>query len=362
RLADHQSAPGPQEAHGALGGHRRRAERPRDHGVERPPQVGPASRLLGPGLDHDDPPGGVEGRHRLPQEPAGPLPGVEQRHLQLRSKVGHDQAGDAAAGSEVEDAAAFRQPGQQRPGVGHVPVHRPGPEEAERLGPAQHLGQGGVAQDEPELASDLMTTHRRGSSPSDTVATPSISFTMSWTILRSTGDIGSNTWSRPDSSARWAAWRANSASASCRRARYPAMSTWIRAPWPPIRRCTAVRTSSWMASTVAARGPISRPRSLPVMSTITSSSPSARADTVAGRPKRSTRPRVKDSANSACSSSDTSEPDTAASSSSPFELDSGVVALAAPDAPEGFRRRRRRAADPDEEPSPPAALAPRSAA
>src|SRR5581483_3652773 len=101
---------------------------------------------------------------------------------------------------------------QQGAAVLDVPGHRPGPEEAELLGSEED----GVEVDDrqEEAARALMTTRRRGSSPSETVDTPSISLTMSWTIFRSTGDIGSNTWSRPDSMARWAAWRANSASAS----------------------------------------------------------------------------------------------------------------------------------------------------
>ncbi len=93
------------------------------------------------------------------------------------------------------------------------------------------------------------------------------------------------------------------------------------------------------------------------MSTVTSSSPSVRALTVAGNPKRSMSPRVKASANSACSSSDTS--DDTASSSSPLELDSGLAALAAAVAPCGFfLRRRLRDPDPDAERSPPAGRAP----
>jgi len=134
------------------------------------------------------------------QELAGPPAGLEEGQLQLRPVGGQHQAGKASATAEIQRPPALRQAGQQRPPVGDLPAHRAGAEKAEILGPGQDLVEIGLAQE--ELARALMTTRRRGSSPSETVATPSISFTMSWTILRSTGDIGSNTWSRPDSMAR----------------------------------------------------------------------------------------------------------------------------------------------------------------
>ena len=132
----------------------------------------------------------------------------------------------------------------------------------------------------------LMTTRRRGSSPSDTVATPSISFTVSWTTLRSTrrhrledlvaarldgplgglpGELGQRLL-----------------------APGPVAGHVDVDPGavPPIRRWTAVRTSSWTASSVAAFGARSagrgrRRRCRPV----TSSSPSVRAATVGRQPE-----------------------------------------------------------------------------
>lgn len=126
------------------------------------------------------------------------MTGFEQGQVERRPVVGYDQPGQAPAAAEVEHPAALRQPGEETPAVFDLAVHRAGTEKPERLGPEEDGGKVGVRQEEEpgwlaELAKALMTTRRRGSSPSETVATPSISLTMSWTILRSTGDIGSKT-------------------------------------------------------------------------------------------------------------------------------------------------------------------------
>ena len=204
RFAHHQAAGRPQEADRTLGRHRRRTERPGHDGVERLPQVGAAGGLLRPGLDHRHV-GPAEGFEGLPQEAAGPLPGLEERQFQCRPEDGYNEPGQAAAAPEIEDAARLRQPGQEGAAVLDLPGQGAGPQESELLGPQEKIVEALTrsfrdAQEEP--AGALMTTRRRGSSPSEMVDTPSISLTMSWTILRSSGDIGSKTWSLPDSRAR----------------------------------------------------------------------------------------------------------------------------------------------------------------
>jgi hypothetical protein len=71
----------------------------------------------------------------------------------------------------------LRQPGQQGPSVFDVPGDRTRAEKAQLLRPEENGVEAAGAQE--VLASALMTTRRRGSSPSEIVATPSISFTMS---------------------------------------------------------------------------------------------------------------------------------------------------------------------------------------
>jgi len=203
RLAHHQPAPRLQKPDRTFGRDGRRPERAGQDPVESLPQVRTAGRLLGAGLDDDDT-GQPQGPHRLAKELGCPLPGFEQGQLQPRSLGGHDQAGKAATAAEVEHPAlAGGQPRQEGSAMLDVTSHRPGAEKALGLRPEKNFFEIGGGQE--ELARALMTTRRRGSSPSEMVATPSISFTMSWTTFRSAGDIGSKAWSRPDSIARWAA-------------------------------------------------------------------------------------------------------------------------------------------------------------
>ena len=235
---------------------------------------------------------------------------------------------------EVEHPARLRQPGQQGAAVLHVAGDRPGSEKAELLRPEENGVEVGAAQE--ELASALMTTRRRGSSPSEMVATPSISLTMSWTILRSSGrhrleDLVAPRFQGP-------LGRLAGELGQCLLAPGPVagdveMDPGAMAADPALDR----RADEFLEGVDGGRpGPDQQAEvGLPRCRPCTSSSPSARAATVAGIPKRSTRPRAKASAISACSSSDTSDPDTA-SSSSPFELVSDVLALAAADAPGGF--------------------------
>lgn len=176
RLAHHQPATRPEEPDGALGGHGRGPEGAGDDGVERLAQIGPAGGVLRPRLD-DRHPGQSECRDGVPQEPAGPPPGLEQRQVDCRAVGGQHETGKPTPAAEVEDPALLRQPGQQGPPVFDVPGDGTGPEKAQVLRPEENRFQ--IAGAQEVLASALMTTRRRGSSPSETVATPSISFTMS---------------------------------------------------------------------------------------------------------------------------------------------------------------------------------------
>lgn len=123
----------------------------------------------------------------MTEEPAPALPGVEQHDLELGTGSGQDEPGHTAAAAEVEaPPGATRQGSTQGQSMVDVAVDGAGPEKAETLGPLEDVSQ-------VIVQTALITTRRRGSSPSETVATPSISFTVSCTILRSTGDMGSKT-------------------------------------------------------------------------------------------------------------------------------------------------------------------------
>ena len=71
-------------------------------------------------------------------------------------------------------------------GVVELVLQRPRPEEPPGPRLLQHLDQGRAQAGE-------MTTRRLGSSPWDEVTTPSMSMAVSWTTLRSAGDMGSST-------------------------------------------------------------------------------------------------------------------------------------------------------------------------
>ena len=135
------------------------------------------------------------------------------------------EPGEPATGSQIEDPPRGRV--QHRGKIGRVlELAADGPRSDEpptlRLGDERvEVGAGHAGRS---------TTRRRGSSPSDSVATPSISAAVSCTTLRSDADIGSSRFGRPLSTTSAASDCVNSSSASRRFARYPATSTWIRAP------------------------------------------------------------------------------------------------------------------------------------
>ncbi len=108
---------------------------------------------------------------------------------------------------------------------------------------------------------------------------------------------------------------ANAASASRRRSRYPATSTWTRALCPPAWCCTAARTTSSSACNVTPRGPTSTPRFSPSMRTVTSSSPIS-VRTVPSKPITRTSSPANSAACAACSSTGIVSTSTSASWSS----------------------------------------------
>jgi hypothetical protein len=132
----------PEEADGALGGHGRRPERTGHHPVEGLSEIGPAGRLLRPGLD-DGHPGQFERGDRFPQEPAGTLTGFEEDQIELGPGRGDDEAGQASAAPEVEYPTMPGEPVQQGAAVLDVPGDRTGPEKAEVLRPEEDGFEGG---------------------------------------------------------------------------------------------------------------------------------------------------------------------------------------------------------------------------
>ena len=106
----------------------------------------------------------------------------------MRAERGQDQTGHAAAAPEVQHAGnAGRQAGVEPTGVLDVGADGAGAEETQPVG----VGEYGLEPVQGQFA--LMTTRRRGSSPSEKVSTPSMALTVSWTTFRSPGDMGSKT-------------------------------------------------------------------------------------------------------------------------------------------------------------------------
>ena len=168
---------------------------------------------------------------------------------------GEHEARDSAAGAEVDRRAGLRRPppGRRRrsrawarcadtgPGprapwaqarsswatsaASTVLMRRPSAT-VDRLRNPQPARASGVR---PGSHAGLITTRRRGSSPTDVVSTPSSSAMVSCTTLRSGGFMGSSAFSVPLSSTSLATCSANVASASRRRCRYPATSRCRRA-------------------------------------------------------------------------------------------------------------------------------------
>src|SRR5207237_8214184 len=180
------------------------------------PEVGMAPRVLGPALPHADPAGEPQAPDRVAEEVGSAVVAVEQHPGRRREGVGQDQSRHAAAGAQVKGVSGCVQcTGCGRPepeGMRDVGLDRTGPEEPEALG----LLEDGGDRPQDEVASGVITTRRRGSSPSEVVLTPSMVFTVSWTTLRSAGDIGSRTNRVPVERTRSTCWRVKASRATRR--------------------------------------------------------------------------------------------------------------------------------------------------
>ena len=194
RLGDHQHTLDSQEADRHLGGHRRGAERTCGHGPVPLAVTGVVRNLLGRSPDDLDPIRPPEGGDDPSEKGRASPVDVQQRPLRLRERRRQEQPGHAPTTAQIKCRTVQRSQGQRkRRGRGDVGLERSGSEKAKSPG----FGQGSehrllIVHD--AYAGDT-TTRRRGSSPSDDVETPSISFMASWMILRSAGLIGSRTTS-----------------------------------------------------------------------------------------------------------------------------------------------------------------------
>src|SRR5205814_1775258 len=114
--------------------------------------------------------------------------GVQERPPTGRPRQREHESRYSAAATEVErplggidDQECLR--------VAQVVGDRARPDEPEPLGPFQRLDQR-IDQALSAALAGMITTRRRGSSPSEVVATPSMSLTVSCTTLRSAGCMG----------------------------------------------------------------------------------------------------------------------------------------------------------------------------
>jgi len=141
-------------------------------------------------------------RDGLLQKSCPPRVGVQERPSTGRPRHCEHESRYATAAPEVERPFG-RIDDQKRFGVVQVVGDRGWPDEPQALGPFQRLGQR-VDQALSAAVTGMITTRRRGSSPSEVVATPSMSLTVSCTTLRSAGCMGSSALEVPDASTSWA--------------------------------------------------------------------------------------------------------------------------------------------------------------
>lgn len=153
-----------------------------------------ASDYLRPPMHHLNPGSEAEGRDRLLEEAGSAGVAVDERApdrgpVQRENKTRH-----TAPTAEIEQPSVRSAAGRLGESSGVVDVwdHLARPEEAQPTGFLQHGAELAHAQ------TGLITTRRRGSSPSDDVETPSIVLAVSCTTLRSAGCMGSSTFRAPD--------------------------------------------------------------------------------------------------------------------------------------------------------------------
>ncbi|MDQ6797771.1 MAG: hypothetical protein M3011_07095 [Actinomycetota bacterium] len=157
---------------------------------------------LRPPADNPYPTFQPKASHGTAEKIGAPSPSVEEQPAAGRQFHCQDQAGQPPATAQVEEEP-FRAVSEDRSKtvcVIHVRTHWSGPDQADALGFEEqgrelfvHVGNHpearghesagfqlrGGEENYPALGSGLITTRRRGSSPSDDVMTPSMSFAES---------------------------------------------------------------------------------------------------------------------------------------------------------------------------------------
>ena len=201
-LAHQQQAADLQERRRALRGGWRRTESAGDDQVELMAQRRVVCGGLGSVPAHRNAILQTQPRHGLLEEGCPPLVGVQERPSTGWPRDGEYESGHSTAAAEVE--CQFRWvDDQERFRVAQMISDRARPDEPQALGSFERLGQR-VDQSLSAAVAGMITTRRRGSSPSEVVATPSMSLTVSCTTLRSAGCMGSSALAVPDASTSWA--------------------------------------------------------------------------------------------------------------------------------------------------------------
>ena len=177
RLRDDEDPVHAEEGSGGLRRHGRGTERSRHDHVVRAAMRRLASGTLGsPGVDPHTI-AEAETVDRVAQKPRSSAVAVEERPRRCRQVQRKNEAGHAAPAAEVDGSEwRFWEAVQETPRVFHVERDRTGSEEPGTSSVLEDLEKRRVRQ---PAGSGTITTRRRGSSPSDVVVTPGISFAVS---------------------------------------------------------------------------------------------------------------------------------------------------------------------------------------
>src|SRR5262249_1765069 len=195
RLPDPQPPARSQEADPALRGRSRASEATGHDQIEPPPEAGIPRQGFGPTAGDRAPVQQLQLPKGVVQIPAAVPPGIEQHAGRPRPDLQQDQPRNPGPRPEIQEAAPELglDGGRHRLGVLQVCLDGTGPEHSSALGDLELLRQPSPpvpGDHRPPGQAGRITTRRRGSSPSETVLTPSISATTSSTTLRSEAPIG----------------------------------------------------------------------------------------------------------------------------------------------------------------------------
>jgi len=147
--------------------------------------------------------GELQSTDGVTQKGCSPDAGVNQGPVRLSPYHGQHQAGNSTSAAEVNrPPRGSGQYGREGQAVLDVSADRARPEESPGLGFAEHIAEpvparNGECEVVGQRADGRMMTRLLGSSPSEVVVTPSMAFTVSWTILRSAALMGSRTFRVP---------------------------------------------------------------------------------------------------------------------------------------------------------------------